>query len=88
MQKIIPHLWFSTEAKESAAFYVSAFGATGLPQAGGDTAVTHASVSSWIAGACGEHTATASMERSSQGKKERASMVDDGRKERIISRAA
>ncbi|MDB4978572.1 MAG: 3-demethylubiquinone-9 3-methyltransferase [Candidatus Peribacteria bacterium] len=26
MQKIIPHLWFDTEAKEAAEFYVSAFG--------------------------------------------------------------
>lgn len=26
MQKIIPHLWFDKEAKEAAAFYVSAFG--------------------------------------------------------------
>ncbi len=25
MQKIIPHLWFDTEAKEAAAFYVSIF---------------------------------------------------------------
>lgn len=33
MQKIIPHLWFDTEAKEAAEFYVSAFGQ--------DSAVTH-----------------------------------------------
>lgn len=26
MQKITPHLWFNTEAKEAAAFYVSVFG--------------------------------------------------------------
>lgn len=26
MQKIIPHLWFNSEAKEAAAFYVSSFG--------------------------------------------------------------
>ncbi|MDD5056125.1 MAG: VOC family protein [Candidatus Peribacteraceae bacterium] len=26
MQKIVPHLWFDKEAKEAAAFYVSAFG--------------------------------------------------------------
>lgn len=26
MQKIVPHLWFDTQAKEAAAFYVSAFG--------------------------------------------------------------
>ncbi len=26
MQKIVPHLWFSTEAKQAAEFYVSAFG--------------------------------------------------------------
>ena len=26
MQKIIPHLWFDTQAKEAAEFYVSAFG--------------------------------------------------------------
>ncbi len=26
MQKIVPHLWFDTEAKEAAEFYVSAFG--------------------------------------------------------------
>lgn len=26
MQKIVPHLWFDTEAKEAAAFYVSVFG--------------------------------------------------------------
>ena len=26
MQKIVPHLWFNTEAKEAADFYVSAFG--------------------------------------------------------------
>lgn len=26
MQKIIPHLWFNTEAKEAAEFYVSVFG--------------------------------------------------------------
>ena len=25
MQKIIPHLWFNTEAKEAAGFYISAF---------------------------------------------------------------
>src|SRR4051812_24196442 len=25
MQKIIPHLWFDTQAKEAAEFYVSAF---------------------------------------------------------------
>ena len=25
MQKIVPHLWFDTEAKEAAEFYVSAF---------------------------------------------------------------
>ncbi len=36
MQKIIPHLWFATQAKEAAAFYVSAFG--------GDSKVTHSSV--------------------------------------------
>lgn len=36
MQKIIPHLWFNTQAKEAAEFYVSAFG--------GDSAITHASV--------------------------------------------
>lgn len=35
MQKIVPHLWFNTEAKEAAAFYVAAFG--------GDSAVTHVS---------------------------------------------
>lgn len=32
MQKIIPHLWFDTQAKEAAEFYVAAFG---------DSAVTH-----------------------------------------------
>lgn len=32
-QKIVPHLWFDTQAKEAAEFYVSAFG--------GDSAVTH-----------------------------------------------
>lgn len=26
MQKIVPHLWFDTQAKEAAAFYVKAFG--------------------------------------------------------------
>ncbi len=26
MQKIVPHLWFDTQAKEAADFYVSAFG--------------------------------------------------------------
>ena len=26
MQKITPHLWFDTQAKEAAGFYVSAFG--------------------------------------------------------------
>lgn len=26
MQKIVPHLWFNTEAKEAAEFYVAAFG--------------------------------------------------------------
>lgn len=36
MQKIVPHLWFDTQASEAAAFYVSAFG--------GDSAVTHSSV--------------------------------------------
>ena len=36
MQKIIPHLWFDTEAKEAAEFYVSAFGQ--------DSKVTHLSV--------------------------------------------
>lgn len=35
MQKIVPHLWFNTEAKEAAAFYTSLF-----PQ----SAVTHTSV--------------------------------------------
>jgi predicted 3-demethylubiquinone-9 3-methyltransferase (glyoxalase superfamily) len=35
MQTIVPHLWFNTEAKEAAEFYVSAFG--------GDSAVTHVS---------------------------------------------
>ncbi len=44
MQKIVPHLWFNTEAKEAAAFYVSAFGgSTGSPQAGGSK-VTSTSV--------------------------------------------
>lgn len=36
MQKIIPHLWFDTEAKEAAEFYVSAFGK--------DSKITHSSV--------------------------------------------
>lgn len=36
MQKIVPHLWFDTQAVEAAEFYVSAFG--------GDSAVTHAAV--------------------------------------------
>lgn len=36
MQTIIPHLWFDTQAKEAAAFYVSAFG--------GDSKITHSSV--------------------------------------------
>ncbi len=36
MQKIVPHLWFDTEAKEAAEFYVSAFGK--------DSKVTHSSV--------------------------------------------
>lgn len=36
MQKIIPHLWFNTQAKEAAAFYVAAFG--------GDSKVTDTSV--------------------------------------------
>lgn len=36
MQKIIPHLWFDTQAKEAADFYVSAFG--------NDSKVTHSSV--------------------------------------------
>lgn len=35
MQKIIPHLWFDTQAKEAAEFYVAAFG--------GDSKITHAS---------------------------------------------
>ncbi len=35
MQKIVPHLWFDTEAKEAAEFYVSAFGK--------GSAVTHVS---------------------------------------------
>lgn len=26
MQKIIPHLWFDTQAKEAAEYYVSVFG--------------------------------------------------------------
>ncbi|MCG6988225.1 MAG: VOC family protein [Gemmatimonadetes bacterium] len=34
MQKITPHLWFDTQAKEAAAFYVSAFG--------GDSSITSA----------------------------------------------
>jgi predicted 3-demethylubiquinone-9 3-methyltransferase (glyoxalase superfamily) len=33
MQKIVPHLWFNTEAKEAAEFYTRAFG--------GDSAVTN-----------------------------------------------
>ncbi len=36
MQKIVPHLWFDTQAVEAAKFYVSAFG--------GDSGVTHQSV--------------------------------------------
>lgn len=36
MQKIIPHLWFDTQAVEAANFYVAAFG--------GDSKVTHASI--------------------------------------------
>jgi predicted 3-demethylubiquinone-9 3-methyltransferase (glyoxalase superfamily) len=36
MQKIVPHLWFDTQAKEAAEFYVSAFG--------NGSKVTHASV--------------------------------------------
>lgn len=36
MQKILPHLWFDTQAKEAAQFYVDAFG--------GDSKITHASV--------------------------------------------
>lgn len=36
MQKIVPHLWFDTQAKEAAKFYVSAFG--------GDSAITHTAV--------------------------------------------
>jgi predicted 3-demethylubiquinone-9 3-methyltransferase (glyoxalase superfamily) len=36
MQKIIPHLWFDTEAKAAAAFYVAAFG--------GGSRVTHSTV--------------------------------------------
>ena len=36
MQKIVPHLWFDTQATEAAEFYVSAFG--------GDSAVTHRAV--------------------------------------------
>lgn len=44
MQKIIPHLWFDKEAKEAAAFYVSAFGSTGSPQVGNDSKVTSTTV--------------------------------------------
>lgn len=36
MQKIVPHLWFDTQAKEAAEFYVSAFG--------NDSKITHVSV--------------------------------------------
>lgn len=36
MQKIVPHLWFDTQAKEAAEFYVSAFG--------NGSAITHSSV--------------------------------------------
>ncbi len=36
MQKIIPHLWFDTQAKEAANFYVQAFG--------GDSKITNAMV--------------------------------------------
>ncbi len=36
MQKIIPHLWFDTQAKEAAHFYVDAFGA--------GSKITHSSV--------------------------------------------
>ncbi len=36
MQKIISHLWFDTQAKEAANFYVNAFG--------GDSKITHSSV--------------------------------------------
>ena len=44
MQKIIPHLWFDTQAVEAAEFYVSAFGgSTGSPQAKGSK-VTHKGV--------------------------------------------
>jgi predicted 3-demethylubiquinone-9 3-methyltransferase (glyoxalase superfamily) len=36
MQKIVPHLWFDTQAKEAAEFYVDVFG--------GDSKILHASV--------------------------------------------
>lgn len=36
MQKIVPHLWFDTQAVEAAEFYVSAFG--------GDSKITHSSI--------------------------------------------
>ncbi len=36
MQKIVPHLWFDTQAKEAAQFYVAAFG--------NGSAITHSSV--------------------------------------------
>lgn len=40
MQKIIPHLWFDTQAKEASEFYVSVFGKAGT---GAASAVTHVS---------------------------------------------
>ena len=43
MQKIVPHLWFE-DAKKAAKFYVSAFGSTGSPEAGGDSKITHTSI--------------------------------------------
>ncbi len=36
MQKIVPHLWFGTQATEAAEFYVKAFG--------GDSKITHRSI--------------------------------------------
>lgn len=43
MQKIVPHLWFDTQAVEAAEFYVKAFGSIDSPQVGGDSKVTHTS---------------------------------------------
>lgn len=41
MQKITPHLWFDTQAKEAAEFYVSVFGSNPFESSRGKSKITN-----------------------------------------------